>query len=151
MLTLVNTRYYNGLYWKDIQENCHLYKVNLSNCQKCNDIYIIDVCMLTNCRLHSFNNPSMPKRYFCTSVIFVIYSFYEKYATSSQHWPFYTISPYKAHNGECHNQLFPLQIKPVKFNLMLNWRIFIFCILGTNGLKKVRIHSSHSADFAVRM
>ena len=31
----------------------------------------------------------------------------------------------KAHNSECPNLLFPLQIKPVKVNLKLNWRIFI--------------------------
>ena len=30
----------------------------------------------------------------------------------------------KAHNCECQNLLFPLQIKPVKVNLKLNWQIF---------------------------
>ena len=42
----------------------------------------------------------------------------------------------KAHNCGCQNLLFPLQIKPVKINLKFNWRIFIFCPLGTNGLRK---------------
>ena len=41
----------------------------------------------------------------------------------------------KAHNSVCQNLLFPLQIQPVKVNLMLNFRIFIFCALGTNGLR----------------
>ena len=40
----------------------------------------------------------------------------------------------KAHNSECQNLKFPLKIKPAKVNLMLNWRIFILCALGTNGL-----------------
>ena len=30
----------------------------------------------------------------------------------------------KAHNSECQNILFPLQIKPLKVNLKLNWWIF---------------------------
>ena len=29
----------------------------------------------------------------------------------------------KAHDSECQNLLFPLQIKQVKANLKLNWRI----------------------------
>ena len=28
---------------------------------------------------------------------------------------------------------FPLEVKPVKVILKSNWRIFIFCTLGTNG------------------
>ena len=32
----------------------------------------------------------------------------------------------KAHNSECQNLLFLFQIKPVKVNLKLNWRIFLF-------------------------
>ena len=36
----------------------------------------------------------------------------------------------KAHNSECQNIIFLLQIKPVKGSL----RIFIFYTLGTNGL-----------------
>ena len=40
----------------------------------------------------------------------------------------------KAHKSECQNLPFPLQIKPVKVNLKLNWRIFRFFPLGTNGL-----------------
>ena len=35
----------------------------------------------------------------------------------------------KAHNSECQNLLFPVQVKPVKVNLKLNWQIFIFCTL----------------------
>ena len=45
----------------------------------------------------------------------------------------------KSHNSKSQNLLFPLQIKPVKVKLKLNWRIFIFCNLGTNGLKAPRI------------
>ena len=45
----------------------------------------------------------------------------------------------KAHNSDCQNLLFPLQIKLVKVNLKLNWRIFIFCNLGTNGLSRCEI------------
>ena len=41
----------------------------------------------------------------------------------------------EAHNSECQNLLFPLQIKPVKVYLKLIWRIFRFFTLGTNGLK----------------
>ena len=43
---------------------------------------------------------------------------------------------FKAHNSEWLNLLFTvfsLQIKPVK-SVKANWRIFIFCTLGTNGL-----------------
>ena len=40
----------------------------------------------------------------------------------------------KAHNCECQNLLVPLQTKPEKVNLKLNWRIFIFCAFGTDGL-----------------
>ena len=41
----------------------------------------------------------------------------------------------KAHNCEvCQNLLFPFQIKPVKVNLKLNWRIFYFSNHSTNGL-----------------
>ena len=43
---------------------------------------------------------------------------------------------HKAHNSECQIILFPLQIKPSKRQLKLNWRYFVFCTLGTNGLKK---------------
>ena len=39
----------------------------------------------------------------------------------------------KAHNGECQNLLLPLQIMPVK----VSYRIFIFCTLGTNGLRTI--------------
>ena len=42
----------------------------------------------------------------------------------------------KAHNSECQNLLFPLQIKPVKVN-------YIFYTLGTNGLNE----SFFSASF----
>ena len=37
----------------------------------------------------------------------------------------------KANNSECQNLLFSLQIKLVKVNIKLNWRIFILCTLGT--------------------
>ena len=40
----------------------------------------------------------------------------------------------KAHTSGCQNLIFPLQIKPVKVNFMLNWWILIFCTLGPNGL-----------------
>ena len=40
----------------------------------------------------------------------------------------------KAHNIECQNLPFPLQIKLFKVNLRLNWKIFIFGTPGTNGL-----------------
>ena len=40
----------------------------------------------------------------------------------------------KAHNSECKNLLFPLQIKPAKVNSKLNWRIFTSFTLGINGL-----------------
>ena len=40
----------------------------------------------------------------------------------------------KAYNCECQNLPYNLQIKQVKVNLKLNWRIFMFCTLGTNGL-----------------
>ena len=41
----------------------------------------------------------------------------------------------KTQNSECQSLLFHLQCKPVKVNLFnYNWQIFIFCILGTNGL-----------------
>ena len=39
----------------------------------------------------------------------------------------------KAHNNECQNILFPLQIKVVKVSLSYSLRIFIFCTLGTSG------------------
>ena len=39
----------------------------------------------------------------------------------------------KARNSQCQNLPFPLQIKPVNVN-KANWRIFIFCTLGNNGL-----------------
>ena len=39
----------------------------------------------------------------------------------------------KAHNSECQNLVFSLQIEPVKVNLKLNWRIFIFFTFGTMG------------------
>ena len=40
----------------------------------------------------------------------------------------------KVHNSECQNLLFPLQIKPIKVSLKLNWQIFRFLTFGTNGL-----------------
>ena len=39
----------------------------------------------------------------------------------------------QAHNIKSQNLLFPLQIKPVK-SVKASLRIFILCILGTNGL-----------------
>ena len=36
----------------------------------------------------------------------------------------------KAHNSECQNITFPLQIKPVKVNSKLNWWIFILALMG---------------------
>ena len=40
----------------------------------------------------------------------------------------------QAANTDLFNPLFPLQIKPVKVNLKLNWRISRFFTFGTNGL-----------------
>ena len=39
----------------------------------------------------------------------------------------------KAHNSECQNQLFPLQIKPVKVNLKLVGRFLYFAPLALMG------------------
>ena len=44
-----------------------------------------------------------------------------------------------AHNSECQNLLFPLQIKPVKVN-----EDFYFCALGTNGLRKEHLEKGIS-------
>ena len=44
----------------------------------------------------------------------------------------------KVHKCKCQNLLFLLQTKPVKDNLKLNWRIFRFFTIGTNGLKKAQ-------------
>ena len=49
----------------------------------------------------------------------------------------------KARNCECQNLIFLLQNKPLKVNLELNWRIFIFCTLGTNGLTLQGLPSNH--------
>ena len=52
-------------------------------------------------------------------------------------WP--VSSLLNSYNSECQNLPFPLQSKPVKVN-KVNWRIFIFCTLGTNGLRlKIKI------------
>ena len=42
----------------------------------------------------------------------------------------------KAHYSEQWDKPFPLQVKPLNVNSKLNWRIFIFCTLGTNRLKQ---------------
>ena len=54
----------------------------------------------------------------------------------------------KAHNSECQNLLFSLQIKPVKFHLMLNWRILNFGTPGTNGFKQLGRASVCAVDEA---
>ena len=41
----------------------------------------------------------------------------------------------KAHSSEHQTLLFSLQIKPVWTPIKASLRIFIFCTLGTNGLK----------------
>ena len=46
-----------------------------------------------------------------------------------------------AHNNERQNLLFPLQIKQLKVNLKLNWRIFIFApsaLMGEDNCKRVK-------------
>ena len=50
----------------------------------------------------------------------------------------------KAHNIECQNLLFSLQIKPLKVNS--DWQIFVFCTTGTNGLR-VRSLAQKPASF----
>ena len=85
----------------------------------------------------SIINPLMPKRYFCTSILFVVFK--KKICTRSQHWPCKPLGP-RAYNSDCQNLLFPLQVKPVKVSLSYLW-IFIFCTVGTNGLINVRIYS----------
>ena len=61
-----------------------------------------------------------------------IYSFY-KQMLSTANTDLFNRLVNKAHNSECQNLLFPVIIKPVKVSETGGW-IFIFCILGTNGL-----------------
>ena len=70
----------------------------------------------------------MPK-YFCTSIKCIVFKKQMLQAASTD--LFNLVVP-KA--SECLNIILSSQIKPVKVNLKLNWQIFIFCILGTNGL-----------------
>ena len=50
-------------------------------------------------------NPLMPKRYFSTSILIIVFK--EQMLLSANTYP---LVP-KAHNSECQNILFPLQIK----------------------------------------
>ena len=56
-------------------------------------------------------NPLMPKRYFCTSKLFLVFKKQMLQRASTD-----LLNPlvHTAHNGECQNLPFPLQIKSVK-------------------------------------
>ena len=58
-------------------------------------------------------NPLMPKRYFCTSILFIVLYLQENKLQAVNTDLFNPLVP-KVHNSECQNILFPLQIKPMK-------------------------------------
>ena len=55
----------------------------------------------------------MPKRYFCTSIKFLVFK--KQMLQAANTGLFNPLDP-RAHNSECQNLLFPLQINPVKIS-----------------------------------
>ena len=55
-------------------------------------------------------NPLMPKRYFYTSILFLVF---RKQMLQTANTDLFNQLVPKAHKSECQNLLFPLQIKPV--------------------------------------
>ena len=70
-----------------------------------------------------FKNPLMPNRYNCTYVLFIVFKLQLLQKANID-----LVNPriYKAHYSEQWEKTFSLQIKPLKVNSKLNWRIFIF-------------------------
>ena len=77
-------------------------------------------------------NPITPNRYSCT---YVLFSFLRSNCCKKQTLTLLTHKSPKHTIVSIEIKPFPLQIKPLKVNSKLNWRIFIFCALGTNGLR----------------
>ena len=61
-------------------------------------------------------NPLMPKRYFCTSIKFIVF---KKQTLQGANTDLLNPLVPKAHNSECQNLQFSLQIKPLKVSLKL--------------------------------
>ena len=73
----------------------------------------------------------MQKSYLCTSKLKLIVFKKQQVLQAVNTDHFNPLAP-KSHDSNCQNIPSPLHIKPAK----ANWRIIIFCTLGTNGLKK---------------
>ena len=72
---------------------------------------LLNLYNIININIYNNNiNPLMPKRYHCTFIWYIVFKKQILYNNTDFFNPLF----HKAQNIECQNQLFPLQIKPVK-------------------------------------